>query len=66
MDWGRVFWRPLTAAAIMGIFVFFLQGIPLAANIAIGAMLYGALLLLFGVFGRAELDFLRTFRQPAG
>lgn len=66
MDWGRVFWRPFIAAAIMGIVVFFLQGIPLAANIAVGAMLYSALLLLFGVFGRAELDFLRTFRQPAG
>ncbi len=65
MDWGRVLWRPLLAAAIMGVCVFLLQGIPLAANIVIGAMLYGVLLLAFGVFGRTELEFLRTFRQPA-
>ncbi len=65
MDWGRVFWRPLLAAAIMGVCVYFLQGIPLAATIVISAILYGALLLILGVFGRTELEFLRTFRQPA-
>ncbi len=65
LDWGNIVLRPLLAALVMGGTVLALQFLPLLLNIAIGALVYGALLLLLGVVGRDELRFVRSLRRRA-
>jgi O-antigen/teichoic acid export membrane protein len=65
LDWGQIVVRPLLAALLMGGTVLALRFLPLLLNIAIGALVYGALLLLLGVVGRDELRFVRSLRTSA-
>jgi O-antigen/teichoic acid export membrane protein len=65
LDWGTIVLRPLLAALLMGGTVLALRFLPLLLNIAIGALVYGTLLLLLGVVGRDELRFVRSLRRRA-
>jgi O-antigen/teichoic acid export membrane protein len=63
LNWGTILVRPLLATFTMGGVVLALHGLPLLINIAVGALSYGGLLLLFGVLGRDELRFVRGLRR---
>jgi O-antigen/teichoic acid export membrane protein len=65
LDWGVIVVRPLLAALVMGGTVLALRFLPLLLNIPIGALVYGALLLLLGVVGRDELRFVCGLRHRA-
>jgi O-antigen/teichoic acid export membrane protein len=65
LDWGRVLLRPLLAALLMGGLALALRGLPLLLNIALVGLAYGGLLLLLGVVGRDELQFVRGLRRGA-
>ncbi len=64
-QWGPILFRPLVAALLMGGLVLALHGLPLFVNIAIGALFYGTLLLLFRVLGNDELRFVLSLRRRA-
>jgi len=67
LNWGRVFWRPLIAALLMGSVVFALHSLPLFLNVVLGVVMYVGLLLALGIVGKAELEFVRDLRrQRAG
>jgi O-antigen/teichoic acid export membrane protein len=63
IQWGRALMRPLLAALLMGGAVVLLRDLPLLLNVAIGALIYGGLLLVFGVLGKDEVRFVRGLRQ---
>lgn len=55
---------PIIAATAMGICVWLIRAhIPIAANIAAGALIYTILLLMMNVVGRDEINFLRNLRR---
>jgi O-antigen/teichoic acid export membrane protein len=64
-NWSKILLRPIVAAAIMGAVVIALRPLPLALNVAVGALVYGGLLLALGVLGKDEMSFLRSLRRPA-
>jgi O-antigen/teichoic acid export membrane protein len=64
LDWTQIVLRPVLAAALMGALVLLLRDLPLAVAAASGALAYGALLLLLGVLGRDEYQFVRSLRSP--
>jgi O-antigen/teichoic acid export membrane protein len=64
-EWSDILLRPIVAALLMGGTVLALRFVPLLLNIAIGAVVYGVLLLLLGVVGRDELRFVRSLRRRA-
>jgi O-antigen/teichoic acid export membrane protein len=63
IQWSRALTRPLLAALVMGGVVLLLRDLPLLLNVAIGALIYGGLLLVFGVLGKDEVRFVRGLRQ---
>jgi O-antigen/teichoic acid export membrane protein len=65
LDWGNIVLRPLLAGLVMGGTVLALRFLPLLLNIALGALIYAALLVLLGVVGRDELRFVRNLRGSA-
>jgi O-antigen/teichoic acid export membrane protein len=64
-NWSKILLRPIVAAAIMGAVVIALRPLPLVLNVAVGALVYGGLLLALGVLGKDEMSFLRSLRRPA-
>jgi len=64
-NWSKILLRPMMAAAIMGAIVIALRPLPLVLNVAVGALVYGGLLLALGVLGKDEMSFLRSLRRPA-
>jgi O-antigen/teichoic acid export membrane protein len=65
VPWGSTLLRPAAAALLMGGCVLLLDALPLLLVVAIGAALYGGLLLLLGVLGPDEWRFVRGLRGPA-
>jgi O-antigen/teichoic acid export membrane protein len=65
LNWKHILLRPLVAVAIMGVVVQLMRGLPLLLNIALGGLAYAMLLVLLGIIGRDELQFIRQLRQPA-
>ena len=63
LPWSTILLRPIVAVFVMGALVVALRGLPLLLNVAIGAAVYVALLLVFGVVGRDELVFMRGLRR---
>ncbi len=63
LDLPRALLRPLLAGALMGLGTVAMRGLPLAANIALSAALYAALVFGLGLLGRDELRFIRTLRR---
>jgi O-antigen/teichoic acid export membrane protein len=63
LNWDRILLRPLLAVLLMGGLALALRGLPLLLNVALGALVYGGLLLLLGVVGRDELRFVRGLRR---
>jgi O-antigen/teichoic acid export membrane protein len=64
VDLGRSLLRPALAAFLMGALLRVLP-VPLPVAVALGAIAYGALLLVLGVAGYDEWRFIRGLRQPA-
>lgn len=58
-DWSRVLLRPLLAAVLMGALLATLPDLPVPADLSLGAVLYGGLLLALGVVGKDEYHFAR-------
>ena len=48
----------------MGALALVLRELPVLITVAIGVVVYGSLLLAFGVVGRDEFSVLRTLRSP--
>lgn len=66
LDWQTALVRPLLATIGMGAPVLVIRSTsPVLLTIAIGALIYAALLLVLGVIGRDEWRFLRSLRAPA-
>jgi O-antigen/teichoic acid export membrane protein len=61
LEWQQVFGKPFLAAVLMGLFMWQLSDLPVLPCVALGAVLYGALLLVLGVFPADELAFARRF-----
>ncbi|HHY57688.1 MAG TPA: flippase [Chloroflexi bacterium] len=67
INWSLALLRPLAAAAAMGVVVFLLRDLYLPLDVLVGALVYGGLLLLFGVIGKPEFDLVQGMRrQQAG
>jgi O-antigen/teichoic acid export membrane protein len=62
-DWASIIIRPLLAALCMAAVVYGLRHLPVPVTILIGAVSYGMAGWLFGVFGKDELAFVRTWRD---
>jgi O-antigen/teichoic acid export membrane protein len=65
LDWQRVATRPFLAAAVMGILLVVVRGLPLGLDLAIGVTTYSALLLLLRLLGRDELAIMKLWWKPA-
>jgi len=63
VPWGHALARPAAAALLMGGCVLLLHALPLLLVVALGALLYGGLLLLLGVIGPEEFRFVRALRR---
>jgi O-antigen/teichoic acid export membrane protein len=59
LHWGRIVVRPALAAMSMAIVIVVVSFPSLAANIALGAGVYVALVVVFGVLGKDEIRFVR-------
>lgn len=64
IPWNSVLFRPIVASALMAVVVIALSGLHVLVLVAAGALVYGAALLLLGVFGRDEIRMLRALRRP--
>jgi O-antigen/teichoic acid export membrane protein len=58
MNGARVLGRPLLAAALMAVVLLALRQAPLSVQLATGALVYAALVVVLGVVGDAEIRFL--------
>lgn len=62
-NWGKILVRPLIAVFLMGAALLVLRPLPLVLNAALGALVYGGLLLALGVLGKDEMSFIRSLRR---
>jgi O-antigen/teichoic acid export membrane protein len=65
LTWDKILFRPLLAAALMGVSLAALNIQSLLANVAIGAAIYLGLILLLGVLGKDEIRFVRGLWRRA-
>jgi O-antigen/teichoic acid export membrane protein len=65
LDWQRAAARPLLAAAVMGILLVLVRGLPLLLAVAIAAATYSGLLLLLRLLGREEFAIVKQWWKPA-
>jgi O-antigen/teichoic acid export membrane protein len=54
--WGRVFWRPLVAALLMGGLAYELNELPFFVVLPLAALVYAALALPLGIVSKSEVD----------
>jgi O-antigen/teichoic acid export membrane protein len=64
-NWGLVLGRPLLAALLMSLAVRLVGSEPLGMAIAVGALVYGGLIVTLRVVGRDEYDFVRGLLRRA-
>jgi O-antigen/teichoic acid export membrane protein len=64
LSWGQILVRPLMATLAMSMIVLALRDLPVILCIAVGAVVYGVLLVALGVLGKDELRFVEALRQP--
>jgi len=62
-NWGKILLRPLAAAALMGLVLILAQPLSVLVNVLVGGLIYGCLLLVLGVVGKDEFDFIRDLRR---
>jgi O-antigen/teichoic acid export membrane protein len=62
----REAWRPLTAATAMGLIVHLMKGVNLFLVVAVGTVLYFAILLALGTFSHQELQVMRRVYASFG
>lgn len=63
LNWALVLVRPLLAVSAMLVVVLVLRDLPLVMDVGVGAVSYGALLIVFGAIGTDELKLARRLIQ---
>ena len=67
LDLSRSVLRPALAAVLMGVLVVMVRGhLPFLGSVAVGALVYAALLLALRAIGSDEIAFVRAMRAPEG
>ncbi|MEJ5248117.1 flippase [Caldilinea sp.] len=63
VNWSYALWRPVLAAATMGVVVYLMRALYLPLDVLIGAVIYLGLLLALGVVGRPEFELVLGLRR---